>query len=221
MTEEMQQDERLILFEALLFASERPLSPKRIIQFLGKSAKTDLPKLVEKLNDSFAESGRSFRIREIAGGYQLYLMPTYARAVEKFLKKQRERRLSQAALETLAVIAYKQPVSRSDIEHVRGVNSDGVLASLLERKLTAIVGRSQKVGRPLLYGTTNRFLEYFGLNTLEELPRLDELVLPEDETTGENQVELELGGENESDINELEAPELDEIPAHSDKNSPV
>ena len=221
MTEVIQQDERLILFEALLFATERPLSPRRIIHFLGKSAKTDLPKLVEKLNDSFAESGRSFRVREIAGGYQLYLMPTYARAVEKFLKKQRERRLSQAALETLAVIAYKQPVSRADVEHVRGVNSDGVLSSLLERKLTAIVGRSQKVGRPLLYGTTERFLEYFGLNTLEELPRLDELVLPEDEISSENQVEMKFGGENISDVNESEAPELAEIHAHSDKNSPV
>jgi segregation and condensation protein B len=221
MAEVIQQDERLILFEALLFAAERPLSPRRIIQFLGKSAKTDLPKLVEKLNDSFAESGRSFRVREIAGGYQLYLMPTYARAVEKFLKKQRERRLSQAALETLAVIAYKQPVSRADVEHVRGVNSDGVLASLLERKLTAIVGRSQKVGRPLLYGTTERFLEYFGLNTLEDLPRLDELVLPEDEISSENQVEMKFGGENLSDVNESEVHELAEIHAHSDKNSPV
>ncbi len=214
MAEIMQQDERLILLEALLFAAEHPMPPKRIIQFLGKSAKTDLPELVQKLNDSLAESGRSFRIREIAGGYQLYLMPTYTRAVEGFLKKQRERRLSQAALETLAVIAYKQPVSRADIEHVRGVNSDGVLASLLERKLAAIVGRSQKVGRPLLYGTTNRFLEYFGLNTLDELPKLDELVLPEDDTGFENQVEMQLESENET-----ETPEHSEIHAQSDKNS--
>jgi segregation and condensation protein B len=185
-------DERLMLLEALLFVSDGPQRPNRLIQFLGKSARKDLPKLVQHLNESYANEGRSFRIREIAGGYQMYLMPTYTRAVEKFLKKQRERRLSQAALETLAVMAYKQPVTRADIEHIRGVNSDGVIASLLERKLAAIVGRSQKVGRALLYGTTQQFLEYFGLNSLEELPRLEELVLPEDETSSLNQVELEL-----------------------------
>ena len=185
-------DERLVLLEALLFVSDSPLRANRLIQFLGKSARKDLPNLVQHLNESYANEGRSFRIREIAGGYQMYLMQTYTRAVEKFLKKQRERRLSQAALEALAVMAYKQPVTRADIEHIRGVNSDGVIASLLERKLAAIVGRSQKVGRALLYGTTQQFLEYFGLNSLEELPRLDELVLPEDDPLSLNQVELEL-----------------------------
>ncbi len=190
-------DERLVLLEALLFVSDGPQRANRLIQFLGKSARKDLPNLVQHLNKSYANEGRSFRIREIAGGYQMYLMPTYTRAVEKFLKKQRERRLSQAALETLSVMAYKQPVTRADIEHIRGVNSDGVIASLLERKLTAIVGRSQKVGRALLYGTTHQFLEYFGLNSLEELPRLDELALPEDDQLSLNQVELELDSGHE------------------------
>jgi segregation and condensation protein B len=185
-------DERLVLLEALLFVSDSPLRSNRLVQFLGKSARKDLPNLVRHLNESYANDGRSFRIREIAGGYQMYLMPTYTRAVEKFLKKQRERRLSQAALETLAVMAYKQPVTRADIEHIRGVNSDGVIASLLERRLAAIVGRSQKLGRALLYGTTQQFLEYFGLNSLDELPRLDELVLPEEDQLSFNQVELEL-----------------------------
>jgi segregation and condensation protein B len=185
-------DERLVMLEALLFAAEGVQPANRLIQFLGKSARKDLPNLVQHLNESYASDGRAFRIREIAGGYQMYLMPTYTRAVEKFLKKQRERRLSQAALETLAIVAYKQPVTRADIEHIRGVNSDGVIASLLERKLTAIVGRSQKVGRALLYGTTKQFLEYFGLKSLDELPRLDELVLPGEDSSPLDQVELEL-----------------------------
>lgn len=185
-------DERLVLLEALLFVSEGSQPTSRIVQFLGKSARKDLPDLVQQLNESYANEGRAFRIRRIAEGYQMHLMPTYTRAVEKFLKKQRERRLSQAALETLAVIAYKQPVARADIEHIRGVNSDGVIASLLQRKLAAIVGRSQKVGRALLYGTTKQFLEYFGLNSLDELPRLEELALPEDDSLLHNQVELKL-----------------------------
>jgi segregation and condensation protein B len=185
-------DERLVMLEALLFVSENPQTPTRIAQFLGKSVRRDLPNLVQALNESYADEGRSFRIREVAEGYQFYLMPTYTRAVEKFLKRQVERRLSQAALETLAVIAYKQPVTKADIEHVRGVNSDGVIGSLLERKLTAIVGRSSKVGRALLYGTTKQFLEYFGLKSLEELPRLDELALPGEDPNQLEQVELNL-----------------------------
>lgn len=190
-------DERLVMLEALLFVSESPQTPIRIAQFLGKSVRRDLPDLVQTLNESYANEGRSFRIREVAEGYQFYLMPTYTRAVEKFLKRQVERRLSQAALETLAVIAYKQPVTKADVEHVRGVNSDGVLASLLEKKLTAIVGRSSKVGRPLLYGTTKQFLEYFGLKSLEELPRLDELALPDEDPRQVGQVELKLDNDEE------------------------
>lgn len=190
-------DDRVTLLEALLFAADSPQPSNRLVQFLGNSARKELPDFVKQLNESYANEGRSFRIREIAGGYQMHLVPTYTRAVEKFLKKQKERRLSQAALETLAVVAYKQPVTRADIEHIRGVNSDGVIASLLERKLVAIVGRSQKVGRALLYGTTRKFLEYFGLNELDELPRLEELVLPEDDVMPHNQVELELESEKE------------------------
>jgi len=197
-------DERLQLLEALLFVSDRPQTTTRLAQFLGKSVRKHLPELVQKLNDQYSEEGRSFRIRQVAGGYQMYLMPTYTRAVEKFLKKQRERRLSQAALETLAVIAYKQPVTKADIEHVRGVNSDGVIASLLERKLAAIVGRSQKVGRPLLYGTTPQFLEYFGLNSLDEMPRLDELVLSAEDQKLQSQVELKLDADDEKLDEEVE-----------------
>jgi segregation and condensation protein B len=213
-------DDRLPMVEALLFASEKPVSASRLVGFLGKSSARKIPELIEKLNDSYSVSGRVFRVREVAGGYQMYLMPTYTRAVENYLGSHRERRLSQAALETLAVVAYKQPVSRADIEHVRGVNSGGVLASLLERKLTAIVGRSDKVGRPLLYGTTDRFLEYFGLRSLNDLPSLEELVLP-DENDEDGQVELRLHDDSQlSAEDDVDSPaNIAEHAPHSDNES--
>ncbi len=210
-------DERLILLEALLFVSESPQPPSRLVQFLGRSARNDLPRLVQKLNEDYADQGRAFRIREIADGYQMYLMPTYTQAVEKFLKRQIERRLSQAALETLAIVAYKQPVTRADIEHIRGVNADGVIASLLKRKLAAIVGRSHKAGRPLLYGTTRQFLEYFGLKSLDELPTLEELAIPGEESYARNQGELQLEPEKDDVQDETvesgEPDDDDRIPA--------
>jgi len=186
-------DDRLTLLEALLFASDKPQPQNRLVQYLGKSASKELTELIGKLNEAYANEGRTFRIRRIAGGYQMYLLPTFTRAVEGFLRKQRERKLSQAALETLSIIAYKQPVTKADVEHIRGVNSDGVMASLLERKLIAITGRSSKVGRALLYGTTTNFLEYFGLDSLEDLPKLDEIQI-QDASGGrsDDQVELEL-----------------------------
>ncbi len=204
-------DDRLMLIEALLFASESPQPRKKLIQFIGKSSAQQLDELIEELNESYANEGRSFRIRVIAGGFQMHLLPTYTRAVEKFLQTQRERRLSQAALETLAIIAYKQPVTKADVEHIRGVNSDGVIASLLERKLVAIVGRSQKVGRALLYGTSRQFLEFFGLNSLDELPKLDELVLPgEDDPDSRDQVELVLSEKSTQDVETAEDEPTDE-----------
>jgi len=190
-------DDRLTLIEALLFASDSPQPRKKVIQFIGKSSAKKMDELIEQLNESYSNEGRSFRIREVAGGFQMYLLPTYTRAVEKYLQTQRERRLSQAALETLSIVAYKQPVTKAEIEHIRGVNSDGVIASLLERKLVAIVGRSQKVGRALLYGTSRQFLEFFGLNSLDELPKLDELILPGDNNPeSREQVELMLSDES-------------------------
>lgn len=203
-------DERLPLLEALLFVSDKPQPANRLSQFLGKFARRDLSELIQQLNESYGEEGRAFRIREIAGGYQMYLMPTFTHAVEKFLTKQKERRLSQAALESLSIIAYKQPVTKADVEHVRGVNSDGVLASLLERRLVSIVGRSQKAGRALLYGTTKDFLEYFGLKNLEELPRLEELALPDERPIADGQVELDLMA-NEDSVAPLSATGQDQV----------
>ncbi len=166
--------EQMNLTEALLFATPEPLDYRKISRFLGKVSKAEIGVIIQKLNEKYTEGGHSFRIREIAEGYQLCLLPNMTMAVEKFLKRQRERRLTQAGLETLAVIAYKQPVTKGEIEHIRGVTVDGPLNTLLERKLVTIAGRSDKIGHPLLYGTTKKFLEYFGLNNLKELPQLEE-----------------------------------------------
>lgn len=130
---------------------------------------------VQKLNEQYDASGRAFRIVEIALGYQFATRPDYSEYVARLFKEKSRRRLSSAALETLAIVAYKQPVSKGDIENIRGVNCDEVLKSLLEKNLVTITGRAEAVGRPLLYGTTIDFLRHFGLHTLSDLPRPREI----------------------------------------------
>ncbi len=127
------------------------------------------------MNREYEEQGRSFFIQEVAGGYQMATKPRYARWVRELYKGRRLARLSQPGLETLAIIAYRQPVGRPDIETIRGVNSDSVIATLLERNLITVVGKDTKVGRPILYGTTPEFLRYFGLRDLSGLPPLSGL----------------------------------------------
>jgi segregation and condensation protein B len=131
--------------------------------------------LVEELNTSYETTGRSFRVRQVAGGYRLFTQPEFESYVDALAVTSREARLSQAALETLAVVAYRQPVSKNDVEYVRGCDCDGVLRTLLTRRMVAIKGRSEAPGRPLLYATTDRFLEYFGLAHMSDLPDWSEI----------------------------------------------
>ncbi|MDP4220290.1 MAG: SMC-Scp complex subunit ScpB [Bacteroidota bacterium] len=130
---------------------------------------------IRMLNELYEESGRTFRIIEIAGGYQFATKPDVAMYVSRLYKDRSRRRLSGAALETLSIIAYKQPVSKSDIENIRGVNCDEVIKSLLEKNLITITGRAESVGRPLLYGTTQDFLRHFGLGSMRDLPKPREI----------------------------------------------
>lgn len=130
---------------------------------------------IRMLNNTYEESGRAFRIIEIAGGYQFATRPDVAAYVSRLYKDRSRRRLSGAALETLSIIAYKQPVSKSDIENIRGVNCDEVIKSLLEKNLITITGRADSVGRPLLYGTTQDFLRHFGLGSMRDLPKPREI----------------------------------------------
>jgi segregation and condensation protein B len=161
--------------EALLFSSEIPLTTERLASLTG-GAKRDLLAAVDRLNLFYAETDRAFRIASLAGGFQLVTLPEHAELLSRLHKDGVPTRLSRAALETLAIVAFKQPVTRAEVDQLRGVSgSDGVLRNLLERKLVRIAGRAQVPGRPLLYATTKEFLSYFGLGTLDDLPRTAEI----------------------------------------------
>lgn len=161
--------------EALLFAADEPLSAGRLQSMTGVSSVRDIKEAISGLEEFYRAHGRSFGIVEVAGGYQLATLPEFARKVALLFKSKRKSRLSQAAMETLAIIAYKQPVSRMNVEMIRGVNCDGVLSTLMERELIAITGRGEGVGRPYLYSTTSKFLEYLGLKDYRDLPTIEDL----------------------------------------------
>ncbi len=160
--------------EALLFSSDQPLP----LTLLAESLDAPPDRVAEALREYEAACtgrGAGVQLREIAGGYLLVTAPEHAEWVGRLLRGKKRMRLSRAALETMAIIAYKQPVTKSEVEAIRGVDSSAVLGTLLERNLVTIRGRSKVVGRPLLYGTTQEFLGYFGLRDLSELPRPEEL----------------------------------------------
>jgi segregation and condensation protein B len=161
--------------EALLFASDEPLSLARISALLGGSSKRMLKESIDSLNGFYREHDRSFEVVEVAGGYQMATLPEFASTVVQLFANRRKARLSKPALETLAIIVYKQPISRLDIEQIRGVNCDGVLATLVERGLIEVTGRGEGLGKPFLYSTTKKFLEYLGLKDHRDLPSIEEI----------------------------------------------
>ena len=160
--------------EALLFASDQPLSLSLLAESLDAPPDA-VAEALQALEADYRERAAGVQVREIAGGHLLVTSPEHSEWVGRMLRGKRKMRLSRPALETMAIIAYKQPVTKSEIEAIRGVDSSAVLATLLERNLVTIRGRSKVVGRPLLYGTTAEFLDYFGLRDLSELPRPEEL----------------------------------------------
>lgn len=169
----MDRDEAKKIVEALLFVSDKPISIDTLREVLQSLDPVDIRAMIEELNGAYAASGRSFAVKEIAGGFQMMTDPVYSKWIAA-LYKQPADRLTGPALETLAIIAYRQPITRNDIEAIRGVNIDGVLHTLEERDLIRVRGRLEAPGRPILYGTTGEFLERFGLKSLEELPKLKE-----------------------------------------------
>jgi len=171
----MTEKEQLLILEALLFASPESLTQTRMnLVFVDDSPQ--LTNLVPKLQDKFVIENRPLEIQEVAGGYQITTRAEYETWVRRLLNKSGKLTLSQAALETLAIIAYKQPVNRFEIEAVRGVDCSGVLKTVLDRNLIKIKGRDEGPGRPLLYATTDTFLEYFGLNRISDMPKLKEII---------------------------------------------
>ncbi len=165
------------IIEALLMASDAPLSASKLAELAELPSQRDAERLIAALNEKYAAGGLSFRIEEIARGYQLLTQPAFHPWLVKLDKHRAQTRLSAAAMETLAIVAYKQPIIRADIEAIRGVASGEVLNRLREMGLVKIVGRAEIVGRPILYGTTKKFLDIFGLPDLENLPPMEALVL--------------------------------------------
>jgi segregation and condensation protein B len=172
--------------ESLIFASDSPIELREIQECLESTFETgfeeeDLMKAIEQIKARYQPDEFAFELVEIAGGYQFMTKAAYHNTIGTYLKQTTRRRLSQAALETLAIIAYKQPVSKSDMERVRGVNCDYSIQKLLEKELVSIVGRSEGPGRPLLYGTSEKFMDYFGIKSLDDLPKPKDFKEPDSE----------------------------------------
>jgi segregation and condensation protein B len=165
--------ERIV--EAVLFAHDGPVTIDLLAEVLQSADASAIKTAVTALAQSYDRSERSFEIVKVAGGFQICTRERWAPWVARFQRGSRRARLSRAAVETLAIIAYRQPITRTAMEEIRGVDSGAVLHTLLERNLITVRGRARGVGRPLLYATTPEFLEYFGLDRLDDLPRLDEI----------------------------------------------
>ncbi len=163
--------------EAVLFAGDEPLTAERLADIIETGVK-QIRQHIENLNEKYRAGNNAFRIEEIAGGYQMLTLSPYNHWLKRLLRSRDDNKLSPAALETLAIIAYKQPIIRADIEAIRGVAVGELIRSLMYKGLVRIAGRAEVLGRPMLYGTTKKFLEVFGLNTLKDLPQSEELKKP-------------------------------------------
>ena len=163
------------IVEAVLFASDAPLTPDEIARADERLDEDQVEEALQMLKAEYDDAQRAFHLTEIAEGYQILTRPEFAPYLERFDNVPKPNRLSGPSLETLAIIAYRQPIGRIEIEYIRGVNSSGVIRTLQDRSLIDIVGRGDGLGRPLLYGTTQRFQEHFGFASLDDLPRPDEL----------------------------------------------
>lgn len=204
------------IIEALIFSSDEPLTNAEIIKAIkgidGEDAEInaeDINSAIDLLNQEYEATSRAVKIVKIAGGYLFATREEFAKYIGYLSSEKTKRRLSQAALETLAIIAYKQPITKPELESIRGVNSDYILATLLDKKLITISGRAETIGRPLLYTTTEEFLKYFGLNSLSDLPKpreIEEIMQDEDFIEQKNKImmnalEETLEKESENEVN--------------------
>ena len=229
--------------EVILFSTTEPISAYQMAQLLqeagvgpeeGNLTPARVDGLVADLVEDWTGAGRPLTVLKIAGGYQMATRPEWAELVARLQEDKRSHRISRASLETLAIVAYRQPVIRPDIDAIRGVNSDSALKTLLERNLVAIAGRDEGPGRPLLYRTTGTFLKYFGLNSLEDLPDPEEItailgayrplpaegVQPELELAEGVQPELELAEGGEPELEPAEGGEPEPEPAEGGEPEP-
>ena len=163
------------LIEVLLFATPEPLTQTRFNKIIQDEDTVELGTIIEKLNLEYKKSGKGLNIQKIGGGYQFLSLPEYYVFIERLFKRTRKLQLSRPALEALSIVAYRQPVSKAEMESIRGVECCSVLSTLMERELITVKGRGKTAGRPLLFGTTQIFLESFGLGKTSDLPKLKEL----------------------------------------------
>lgn len=195
---EKEQVKRVI--ETLLYMTDHALSAQEISSIIELKTWDDaaINEVIKELSDKLVAEASPLRIVEVAGGYQMATQPEMATWIRRMYKERLTVRLSPSSLETLAIIAYKQPITRGEIEQIRGVEASGVMDTLVERRLIKIVGRKETIGRPLLYGTTNEFLRHFGLKHLSELPDLSKLasMLNAADTAASSQAELPMTDEN-------------------------
>jgi len=161
--------------EALIFATDVPISESKVSSILEEITPAQAKKIVEELNSEYSQFNRSFFITRVAGGFQFNTRKDLSQWIKKLYRGKAKPRLSQAGLETLAIISFRQPISRVEVDAIRGVHSGGVIKNLLERNLVAIAGRAEGAGKPLLYGTTKEFLRYLGINDVSELPKPKEI----------------------------------------------
>jgi|TARA_B100001778_G_scaffold203444_1_gene168049 segregation and condensation protein B len=211
------------IVEALLFASREPVDSKKIAKIIRKISKredaeqemcsvkyTEIDEVIEKLNKGYDRKKSPYLIQERSTGWRIYTRIEYASYIRELFPDQKPTRLSAPALETLAIVAYRQPITKAAIEAVRGVNVDGVLQSLIERGLVSIAGRSDLPGKPFLYETSSNFLEHFGIKNVEDLPNSAELRsvdLPQPESEKENDEQLSLSEVAKDSQNESESTE--------------
>lgn len=167
------------ILESLLFITDKPLSVKELEELIGEEHAALVPSLLEEIKADYETRGGALHLREVAGGAQLATRPEFAPWIRNLYKDKTTFHLSGSAMETLSIIAYKQPITRSEIEEIRGVETTAVLESLIEKKLIRNVGRKETIGRPLLYGTTFEFMKYFGIKNLEDLPPLGQTPVEE------------------------------------------
>lgn len=165
------------LLEAALFASGRPIPVEELAALEPEATPAALAMALDEIREHYDHDGHGVELVELAGGWQILTRPEYTETIERAQLAARPQRLSGAALETLAIVAYRQPIGRAEIEEIRGVSAGSLLRTLMERGLVQVVGRAEGLGRPLLYGTTSQFLEQFALRHLGELPRADELAV--------------------------------------------
>lgn len=176
--------------EALIFCSPNPVKVKEIKACLTEMFEADVPQndieeAIDRIDKKYEADEYSFSLNHTGGGYQFLTKPAYQASIGIMLKHRSKRRLSTSALETLSIIAYKQPVTKGDVESIRGVNCDYAVQKLLEKGLVEMKGKSDAIGRPILYGTTDQFMEYFGINDLKELPTPKDIAQPDDNVIGE------------------------------------